>query len=83
MVAACIKIHFVDIVALYAVHERLLRTSDDFALPVEINSQGRFTIDVEFLDLKISPLDVRYLVYVLYKNLALEPVSSFVLLWHN
>lgn len=72
-----LDVHFVDIVALYAVNERLLRTSDDFALPVEINSQGRFIIDVEFLDLKISPLDVRYLVYVLYYNLALETRVKF------
>ncbi|KAH6785777.1 hypothetical protein C2S51_038232 [Perilla frutescens var. frutescens] len=39
------------------IHERLLRTSDDFACPVDISSQGRFIIDVEFLDLKICPLD--------------------------
>ncbi|KAL0391741.1 UNVERIFIED_CONTAM: BTB/POZ domain-containing protein [Sesamum radiatum] len=38
-------------------HERLLRTSDDFACPVDINCQGRFIIDVEFLDLKICPLN--------------------------
>ncbi|GER49183.1 BTB/POZ domain-containing protein [Striga asiatica] len=39
------------------IHERLLRTSDDFACVVDINFQGRFTIDVEFLDLKICPLN--------------------------
>ncbi|KAH6789102.1 BTB/POZ domain-containing protein [Perilla frutescens var. frutescens] len=39
------------------IHEKLLRTSDDFACPVDISSQGRFIIDVEFLDLKICPLD--------------------------
>lgn len=39
-----------------AVHERLLRSSDDFACPIDINFfQGRFVIDVEFLDLKICP----------------------------
>ncbi|XP_073134552.1 BTB/POZ domain-containing protein At1g21780 [Henckelia pumila] len=35
------------------IHERLLRSSDDFACPVDVNFQGRFVIDVEFLDLKI------------------------------
>ncbi|XP_042007955.1 BTB/POZ domain-containing protein At1g21780-like isoform X1 [Salvia splendens] len=39
------------------VHERLLRTSDDFACLIDINIQGRFVIDVEFLDLKICPLN--------------------------
>ncbi|KAL7128367.1 hypothetical protein ABFS83_14G311600 [Erythranthe nasuta] len=39
------------------IHERLLRTSDDFACPIDINCQGRFIIDVEFLDLKICPLN--------------------------
>ncbi|XP_068663408.1 BTB/POZ domain-containing protein At1g21780 [Aristolochia californica] len=38
------------------VHERLLRTSDDFVWPVDSTFQGRFIIDVEFLDLKISPI---------------------------
>ncbi|KAG8378263.1 hypothetical protein BUALT_Bualt08G0119400 [Buddleja alternifolia] len=37
------------------IHERLLRTSDDFACPIDMNFQGRFIIDVEFLDLKIYP----------------------------
>ncbi|CAK9142249.1 unnamed protein product [Ilex paraguariensis] len=40
-----------------AVHERLLRTSDDFVWPVDSNFQGRFIIDVEFLDLKIYSLN--------------------------
>ncbi|XP_022876714.1 BTB/POZ domain-containing protein At1g21780-like [Olea europaea var. sylvestris] len=39
------------------VHERLLRTSDDFAWPVDSNFHGRFVVDVEFLDLKIYPLN--------------------------
>ncbi|CAI0574091.1 unnamed protein product [Linum tenue] len=39
------------------IHERLLRTCDDFVWPVESNFQGRFIIDVEFLDLKICPLN--------------------------
>ncbi|XP_010104503.2 BTB/POZ domain-containing protein At1g21780 [Morus notabilis] len=34
------------------VHERLLRTSEDFVWPVDSNFVGRFIIDVEFLDLK-------------------------------
>ncbi|KAF6152797.1 hypothetical protein GIB67_004626 [Kingdonia uniflora] len=40
------------------VHERLLRTNEDFVWPVESNFQGRFIIDVEFLDLKLCPLNV-------------------------
>ncbi|CAK9142250.1 unnamed protein product [Ilex paraguariensis] len=39
------------------IHERLLRTSDDFVWPVDSNFQGRFIIDVEFLDLKIYSLN--------------------------
>lgn len=39
------------------IHERLLRTSDDFVWPVDSNFLGRFIIDVEFLDLKICPLN--------------------------
>ncbi|KAK1263530.1 BTB/POZ domain-containing protein [Acorus gramineus] len=39
------------------VHERLLRNSDDFVWPVDSSFHGRFTIDVEFLDLKISQLN--------------------------
>ncbi|KAF7141214.1 hypothetical protein RHSIM_Rhsim06G0103000 [Rhododendron simsii] len=42
---------------LVKVHERLLRTSDDFVWPVDSNFLGRFIIDVEFLDLKICPLN--------------------------
>ncbi|KAJ7959144.1 BTB/POZ domain-containing protein [Quillaja saponaria] len=39
------------------VHERLLRTCDDFVWPVDSTFLGHFIIDVEFLDLKISPLN--------------------------
>ncbi|KAJ7965557.1 BTB/POZ domain-containing protein [Quillaja saponaria] len=39
------------------VHERLLRTCDDFVWPVDTTFLGRFIIDVEFLDLKICPLN--------------------------
>ncbi|XP_060198032.1 BTB/POZ domain-containing protein At1g21780 [Lycium barbarum] len=35
------------------VYEKLLRTSDDFVWPIDSCLQGRFIIDVEFLDLKI------------------------------
>ena len=41
-----------------AVHERLLRTYDDFVWPVDTSFAGRFIIDVEFLDLKICPMNV-------------------------
>ncbi|CAI9115372.1 OLC1v1016262C1 [Oldenlandia corymbosa var. corymbosa] len=37
------------------IHERLLRTSDDFVWPIDTTFLGRFIIDVEFLDLKIFP----------------------------
>jgi hypothetical protein len=37
-----------------AVQEHLLRTSDDFVWQVDVMSHGRFTIDVEFLDLRIA-----------------------------
>ncbi|GLT49829.1 hypothetical protein SLA2020_233590 [Shorea laevis] len=36
------------------VHERLLRTSEDFVWPVDSTVYSRFIIDVEFLDLKIG-----------------------------
>ncbi|MED6196944.1 hypothetical protein PIB30_052071 [Stylosanthes scabra] len=39
------------------VHERILRTYDDFVWPVDTTFVGRFIIDVEFLDLKICPLN--------------------------
>ncbi|XP_027094932.1 BTB/POZ domain-containing protein At1g21780 isoform X1 [Coffea arabica] len=39
------------------IHERLLRTSDDFVWTIDTTFQGRFVIDVEFLDLKICPLN--------------------------
>ncbi|KAF8405713.1 hypothetical protein HHK36_007790 [Tetracentron sinense] len=39
------------------IHERQLRTSDDFVWPVDSTFHGRIIIDVEFLDLKISPLN--------------------------
>ncbi|KAL1344467.1 hypothetical protein HN51_018363 [Arachis hypogaea] len=39
------------------VHERILRTYDDFVWPVDTSFVGRFIIDVEFLDLKICPLN--------------------------
>ncbi|MFS7983575.1 putative chromatin remodeling & transcription regulator BTB-POZ family [Helianthus anomalus] len=35
------------------IHERLLRTSEDFVWPVDSTFHGRFVIDVEFLDLQI------------------------------
>ncbi|KAL6962157.1 hypothetical protein U1Q18_037111 [Sarracenia purpurea var. burkii] len=38
------------------IHERLLRTSDDYVWHVDSTFLGRCIIDVEFLDLKICPL---------------------------
>lgn len=40
------------------VYEKLLRTTDDCVWHVDSSFHGRFTIDVEFLDLKICPLNV-------------------------
>ncbi|KAI3726540.1 hypothetical protein L1987_66338 [Smallanthus sonchifolius] len=37
------------------IHERLLRTSEDFVWPVDSTIHGRFIIDVEFLDLQFYP----------------------------
>ncbi|KAJ1382538.1 SKP1/BTB/POZ domain superfamily [Sesbania bispinosa] len=39
------------------VHEKLIRTHDDFVWPVDTTFVGRFIIDVEFLDLKKCPLN--------------------------
>ncbi|KAK9162262.1 hypothetical protein Syun_003164 [Stephania yunnanensis] len=39
------------------IHERLLRTSEDFVWPVDSTFHGRFMIDVEFLDLRICQLN--------------------------
>ncbi|KAI3442710.1 BTB domain-containing protein [Psidium guajava] len=39
------------------VYDRLLRTCDDFGWSVDCAFHGRFTIDVEFLDLKICSLN--------------------------
>ncbi|XP_026445839.1 BTB/POZ domain-containing protein At1g21780-like [Papaver somniferum] len=39
------------------IHERLLRTSEDFVWPVDSTFLGRIVIDVEFLDLKICQLN--------------------------
>lgn len=39
------------------VHERLLRNSEDFVWPIDCTFHGRFVIDVEFLDLKITPVN--------------------------
>lgn len=40
------------------VYDKLIRTTDDCVWHVDSSFHGRFTIDVEFLDLKISPLNV-------------------------
>ncbi|RRT85069.1 hypothetical protein B296_00003482 [Ensete ventricosum] len=43
--------------AQYSVYDRLLRTTEDFVWVTDFNSPGRFIVDVEFLDLKIAPLN--------------------------
>ncbi|XP_078163527.1 BTB/POZ domain-containing protein [Carex rostrata] len=39
------------------VHEKVLRGSDDFVWQVDSMFHGRFTVDVEFLDLKIASIN--------------------------
>lgn len=51
-----------------AVNERLLRTKEDFIWSAEFAYHGCFTIEVEFLDLKICPTNV--------SPLKLEAVTS-------
>ncbi|KAG4210867.1 hypothetical protein ERO13_A02G072800v2 [Gossypium hirsutum] len=41
------------------VHDRPLRTCDDFYWPVDSTFHGRFIIDVEFLDLRICPINTQ------------------------
>lgn len=41
-----------------SVHEKVLRGSDDFVWQVDSMFHGRFTVDVEFLDLKIASINV-------------------------
>ncbi|KAJ8541716.1 hypothetical protein K7X08_002532 [Anisodus acutangulus] len=45
------------------VYERLLRTSEDFVWPIDSCLQGRFIIDVEFLDLKIYTPNMSFLTF--------------------
>ena len=52
--AVVVEVKLVTIV----VYEKLLRTTDDCVWHVDSSFHGRFTIDVEFLDLKICPLNV-------------------------
>lgn len=40
------------------VHEKVLRGNDDFVWQVDSMFHGRFTVDVEFLDLKIASINV-------------------------
>ncbi|KAG9444042.1 hypothetical protein H6P81_015382 [Aristolochia fimbriata] len=58
------------------VNERLLRTSDDFVWPVDSAFQGRFIIDVEFLDLKISPLNGGEASSIWPNQLAMQALAS-------
>ncbi|KAH9309453.1 hypothetical protein KI387_037364, partial [Taxus chinensis] len=39
------------------VHDRLLRSSEDYVWAIETTFFGRFMIDVEFLDLKVAPVN--------------------------
>jgi len=52
---------FIILVLFYLlVHEKVLRGSDDFVWQVDSMFHGRFTVDVEFLDLKIASINVNY-----------------------
>lgn len=64
----------------YAVHERLLRTSEDFVWPVDSTFHGRFIIDVEFLDLKICPLNVSSSALPFYCVRMMVSVNFYLLL---
>lgn len=53
------------------VRDRQLKTSDDFVWAIDTMFTGKFTIDVEFLDLKAAPPPVstsplRFLPLLLY-----------------
>lgn len=54
----CVNINVLSVL-LIAVHEKLLRTSEDFVWLIDSIFHGRLILLVEFLDLKILPLDVR------------------------
>ncbi|XLS55090.1 hypothetical protein HN51_004845, partial [Arachis hypogaea] len=54
------------------VHERILRTYDDFVWPVDTSFIGCFIIDVEFLDLKICPLTTRRTLLLAYDRAAIK-----------
>lgn len=60
----------------YAVHERLLRTPDDFAWPVDTSFAGRYIIDVEFLDLKICSVNVSSYIIDVF-----ESMGNFLICW--
>lgn len=49
---------FGNVLVYDAVHEGVIRTSDDFVWSAEFSYYGRFTIQVEFFDLKMWTTDV-------------------------
>ncbi|KAI4389766.1 hypothetical protein MLD38_001955 [Melastoma candidum] len=58
------------------VQEKLLRTCDDFGWYVDYGFHGRFVIDVEFLDLKICPLNGGEALPVWPGNGSMQTVAS-------
>ncbi|XVF39317.1 hypothetical protein PTKIN_Ptkin01aG0024900 [Pterospermum kingtungense] len=58
------------------VHDRPLRTCDDFVWPVDTLFHGRFIIDVEFLDLRICPVDGGESVSIWPSDGAMQSVST-------
>ncbi|URE20967.1 hypothetical protein MUK42_12395 [Musa troglodytarum] len=59
-----------------AVYEKLLRTSEDFVWVTDFNCPGRFIVDVEFLDLKIAPLNGGDLCSIWSNGRTLQSLSS-------
>ncbi|KAJ8773342.1 hypothetical protein K2173_028519 [Erythroxylum novogranatense] len=58
------------------VHERLLRTCEDFVWPVDSAGHGRFIIDVEFLDLKICPINGGEATSIWPNEMTMQSVST-------
>ncbi|XWS15140.1 hypothetical protein CRYUN_Cryun35bG0068600 [Craigia yunnanensis] len=58
------------------VHDRPLRTCDDFVWPVDSTFHGRFIIDVEFLDLRICSINGGESVSIWPIDRAMQSVST-------
>ncbi|XP_022766338.1 BTB/POZ domain-containing protein At1g21780-like [Durio zibethinus] len=58
------------------VHDRPLQTCDDFVWPVDSIFHGRFIIDVEFLELRISPINGGEFISIWPTGGAMQSVST-------